>query len=135
MSGDGGGEGRSRHLKEDVAGGHVTKTCDSFIVSRDGVEVVSLLTFLDEFPSAPHKPGQLVLRTERERQRGKYQRKQLPQQVAKENVHARQDDSIFQDRRGSRKCVTVFVRHSTARGKDEYEQAFIGGQKQTWKTQ
>ena len=28
--------------------------------------MVSLLTFLDEFPSAPHKPGQLVLRTERE---------------------------------------------------------------------
>ena len=55
-----------------------------------GVEVASLLTFLDEFPSAPHKLVQLVLRTEIER---KVSAETGATTSCQEKVEARQKDS------------------------------------------
>ena len=54
--------------RANVPGGSVTRKYGDFFVSRDLEDVISKPTIIDEFPSAPHKPVQLVLRAEKKKE-------------------------------------------------------------------
>ena len=64
-----------------VAGCSVTRNFD-FLVSRELVGVVRMLTIINEFPSAPHKLVQLVLRAKREHEE---QVQQVPKKLPAES--------------------------------------------------
>ena len=46
--------------RANIAGGLVSENYDFVLVSRDPVDVLNMPTIIVEFPSAPHKPMQLV---------------------------------------------------------------------------